>query len=95
MKAFKGQKITKRYVNLGIGGQIEAPADLEDVKPRSRIRIEVEVDYTKIAHKFVPGGGVEEQHVLTIDASTFEVLEVMAPVEPQQPELPGTEDEDE
>jgi hypothetical protein len=92
VKTFKGRRITKRTLNIGVGGVLDAPDEFEDLKPRSRIRFEVEADYSRVGHKFDTDGGVEEQHVITLDASTFEVLETMAPVEPpEQPELPVEE----
>jgi hypothetical protein len=91
VKTFKGRPITKRYVNIGTGGQIETPADLLDARPRARVRFECEADYVSTKYRFADKG-VEEATIIAIDASTFEILEVSAPIEPpEQPEIPGTE----
>jgi hypothetical protein len=71
---------------LGIGGQIERGG--EEMPPRSTVHFEAQGTVSKVSHKFLEDGTVEETTVLTVVASSFAVLEVEKAAE--QPELPLT-----
>lgn len=81
-----GQRIAKETVSLGVGGQIERDDGFPELPPRSRVKFTAEADYENVKHKFLDNGKVDEILILTIDAATFEVLEVTE--RPVQEELP-------
>ena len=87
--------ITKETVALGIGGSLVRDDDFPELPPRARVTFQCVADYENIKHKFLVKGGVVETLILTIDTSTFEVLEVTEPpAEPEQISLDGTAEEE-
>jgi hypothetical protein len=86
MTKFMERVISKRTLCLGIAGQIEHGA--EDLPPRAMVDFSARAIVSKISHKFLADGTIEEMTVLTIDKETFEVLEVERALE--QAELPLT-----
>jgi hypothetical protein len=84
--SFRGQPIRKETVSLGIGGQIHRDDDFPTLPNRARVKFSAEADFSSVKHKFLDGGGVEEIVILTIDAKSFDVIEVTEKVE--EPELP-------
>lgn len=83
---FMGRKISREIITLGIGGQIERGG--EELPPRATVEFSARGLVSKVSHKFLEDGTIEEMTVLTIDKDSFEVLAVEAAAE--QPELPLT-----
>jgi hypothetical protein len=80
-------------VNIGVGGQIETPADLIDAEPRSIATIQVKAKLGAAKHKFEDDGSVSESTILTLDAKSFTIIDV-APPPPIAEQLPLDEDDD-
>jgi hypothetical protein len=86
--------IVKETIALGVGGQIHREDGFPSLPPRARVAFQAEADYENVKHKFLEKGGVEETLILTIDASTFEVLSVAeAPTQEELPVADGEEPE--
>ena len=81
---FKGRRVTRETVALGIGGQIERRD--ADLPPDAIVTFRAAAKVSSVRHKFLPRKKVEEQTVLTIIPASFEVLEVSEGVE--EVELP-------
>lgn len=90
-RTFLGQPIAGETVSLGVGGQLHRDDGFPELPPRSRVRFTAWADYENVKHKFLPNGKVDEILILTIDAGTFEVLEVVE--QPVQEELPVDPDQ--
>jgi len=86
MRMYMDQPIKKETVAFGVGGQLVRDDDFPEIPPRARVTFRAEADYENVKHKFLEKGGVEETLILTIDTSTFEIIDVAEP--PKQEELP-------
>lgn len=83
--------IKKETIAFGVGGQFIRNDGFPELPPRARVHFEAWADFENIKHKFLEKGGVEETLILTIETSTFQVLDISEP--PEEPEQ-GTLDTD-
>lgn len=85
---YAGRVIAKRTLNFGIGGSLELPDELLEAVPRSLVTVKMQAELSAVKHLFTKHGEVDENTILTVDASTVEVLDVAPPApQPEQAEL--------
>ena len=88
-RKFKGRTVSKETISFGVAGQLERNDDMPEMPPRHMVRFEATAQMSSVKGKFLPDGTVHEITVLTMAPSTFRVLDVSEPPEPDEPELPG------
>jgi hypothetical protein len=90
-RRYMGRPITKETIAFGIGGTLVKDDGFPELPARAILDLRLKAEFDNVKHTFLEKGGVQETLILTIDASSVEVLGVEE--QPEQVELPTPEPE--